>query len=135
MLNLFEQGQVFTSEYTVTPEVYRLFIEAFQDTNALHTDAGFAARHQFPGVVMHGNILGGFLSHFVGMRLPTSHVMIYSQQLGFKKAVFMHDKLQLQATVKGLFESVNVVEFRVKFYREPDRTVVADGNLQIGILP
>jgi 3-hydroxybutyryl-CoA dehydratase len=134
MLNLFEIGQVFTQDFLVNEHVYHHFIQAFNDTNPLHTDAAFAKKHQFNSVVMHGNILGGFLSYFVGMALPTPNVMIYSQQMNFKKPVFMNDKLLLEAKVKGLYESVNVVEFKYKFFKTEERLMVAEGNLQIGIL-
>lgn len=124
---------VFREDFIVTKGVYENFIRAFGDNNPLHTDADFAGSFGFAGTVMHGNILNGFLSYFVGMCLPHKNVMIYSQQLDFKLPVYMDDVLTLEATVTGIYDSVNLVEFRIRFLKSTG-VVAAKGKLQIGLL-
>ena len=60
------KGQEFSHTFQVTESVYRGFIEIFKDKNPLHTDEAFARSKNFQGKVMHGNILNGFLSYFIG---------------------------------------------------------------------
>ena len=57
-------------DYVISADVYQQFLQAFGDISPLHVDEQFARDRGFPGKVMHGTILNGFLSHFIGVRLP-----------------------------------------------------------------
>lgn len=129
----FNETDIFTEEFTVSEEIYQGFIKLFNDRNPLHTDNKFATTKGFRGEVMHGNILNGFISYFIGECLPVKNVIIHSQEIQFKNAVFMNDVLQFKAEVAGIYESVNAVEFKYEF-RRTDAKVVAKGKIQIGII-
>ncbi len=122
--------------YQVTPEVYESFQHCSQDMNPLHTDEAFAKAKGFRGCVMYGNILNAFISHFVGMCLPTPHVMIQSQDINFHKPVFLNDEITLEAGIDTVSEAVNIVNYKLKFYKTTDtgRQLVAKGHVQIGLL-
>ncbi len=127
-------GDKYHETFSVTDEVYQGFVRLFNDRNPLHTDEAFARGKGFSGKVMHGNILGGFLSYFIGESLPDKNVIIHSQEIRYKQAVYLNDVLQLQAVVSDKYESVNAVEFKFEF-RNAAAQVVAKGKIQIGILP
>ena len=122
--------------YQVTPEVYESFQHCSQDMNPLHTDEAFAKAKGFRGCVMYGNILNAFISHFVGMCLPTPHVMIQSQNINFHKPVFLNDEITLEAGIDTVSEAVNIINYKLKFYKTTDtgRQLVAKGHVQIGLL-
>lgn len=134
---LAEQTAHVSHVYLVTPEVYESFQRCSQDMNPLHTDADFAKDKGFPGCVMYGNILNGFISHFVGMLLPTPHIMILSQDISFHKPVFLHDEVTLEASIDTVSEAVNIINYKLKFYKTiaTGRQLVAKGHVQIGLLP
>lgn len=123
-------GDVFNHEFTVSEKVYKGFIDIFKDENPLHTDVAFSASKGFSQVVMHGNILNGFLSYFIGELLPTKDVMIVSQQIDFKKPVYLNDKLSFLAKVNEIHESVNLVEFKYEFVNA-SKVKVAKGTITI----
>lgn len=129
----FKEGDAFTETYTVSEAVYYGFIDIFKDENPLHTQNEFAIKKGFKAKVMHGNILNGFLSHFVGECLSTKEVIIHSQEIQFKKPVYLHDELMFKANVSGVFESVHAIEFKFNFTNS-SKEIVAKGKLQIGIL-
>ena len=122
--------------YQVTLEVYESFQHCSQDMNPLHTDEAFAKAKGFRGCVMYGNILNAFISHFVGMCLPTPHVMIQSQDINFHKPVFLNDEITLEAGIDTVSEAVNIINYKLKFYKTTDtgRQLVAKGHVQIGLL-
>ena len=119
--------------FTVSSEVYRAFQECSGDFNPLHTDEEFARSKGFPDKVMYGNILNVFVSTLVGECLPTKDVMIQSQELQFKRPVFMNDELTATMNVESVHESVNTVIFKFSF-RNQCQKVVAKGKVQIGII-
>lgn len=130
---IFKQGDTFEERFVVSNEIHSGFIATFKDRNPLHTDNSFAIAKGFKGIVMHGNILNGFLSYFIGECLPTKDVIIHSQDIQFKNAVYLNDVLMLNAEITGVFESVNAIEFKYSF-KNSDGKTVAKGKFQIGIL-
>lgn len=122
--------------YKVTPDVYYSFQRCSNDYNPLHTDKVFAERKGFVGCVMYGNILNAFVSHFVGMLLPSREVMIQSQDISFHKPVYLNDEIQLEAGIETVSEAVNIINYKLKFLRvtEGKSELVAKGHVQIGLL-
>lgn len=131
-----EQSAKITHVYKVTPEVYYSFQRCSNDFNPLHTDAVFAKQKGFETPVMYGNILNAFISHFVGMLLPSREVMIQSQDISFHKPVFLNDDILMEASLDSVSEAVNVIIYKLKFYRigEPKNTLVAKAHVQIGLI-
>lgn len=129
---MFSVGNQYEENFIVSDEIYLGFIQIFKDQNPLHTNNEFAVNKGFIGKVMHGNILNGFLSYFIGECLPTKDVIIHSQEIQFKNAVYLNDVLAFKAEIIGFYESVNAVEFKFTFKR--DQTIMAKGKIQIGIL-
>ena len=129
----FQQDDTFTRSYVVTEALHTRFIELFGDKNPLHVNDSFATSKGFRGKVMNGNILGGFLSHFIGECLPTKEVIIHTQEIQYMNAVYVNDVLNFEANVCGVYESVNAVEFKFVF-RNGEGKVVSKGIFQIGLL-
>ncbi len=130
MLNVDDK---FEELFVLRKKTYNGFIEVFEDKNPLHTDHHFAVDKGFKGMVMHGNILNGFISYFIGERLPTKNVIIHSQDIQFKNAVYLDDELVFNAVVTGVYDSVNAVEFKYNF-KNKEAKIVAKGKFQIGLL-
>ncbi|MBF0595160.1 MAG: hypothetical protein HQL22_09350 [Candidatus Omnitrophica bacterium] len=124
-------GDEFSREFVITRKIYDGFRELFNDNNPLHVDLEFARARGFGGVVMHGNILNGFLSYFIGECLPDKNVIIHSQEIKYYNPAYLDDKLIFTAKVVGVFESVGAVEIKFCFEKESG-VKVAKGMIQIG---
>ncbi len=130
---IFSVGDSFYESFIVTEDVYNGFIHVFGDRNPLHTDEQFAIEKGFKGMVMHGNILNGFLSYFVGERLPSKDVIIHAQEIKFPNPVYMNDRLEFEAIVGEISEAVEVAIIKFKF-RNTLGKIVGKGEIQIGML-
>lgn len=132
-----EKSQALEKTYHVTKEVYEAFQKCSNDFNPLHTKKDFANKKGFQECVMYGNILNAFVSHFVGMALPSPEVMIQTQDIQFRKPVFLEDEITIKASPEDVSEAVGIVNFKLKFYRTTDKRqeLVATGHVQIGMLP
>lgn len=128
-----EEGNEFYATYSVTEEIYNGFIKIFEDRNPLHTNESFAKEKNFAGKVMHGAILAGFLSHFIGELLPVKNVLVQTYQLHFLKPVYLEDLLNFKAIISGVFDSVNTIEFKFIFSTSPN-TIVAKGKILISLI-
>ena len=130
---IFKEGDSFQHQFIVNENVYEGFLKLFNDRNPLHTNETFALSKGFKGKVMHGNLLNGFLSYFIGERLPTKDVIIHSQTIEYKKPVYLDDVLSFEATVIGVYESINTVEFKF-YFANKESVIISKGKIQIGIL-
>jgi 3-hydroxybutyryl-CoA dehydratase len=127
-----QEGDKFEISYQVTPEIYHAYIDCFNDRNPLHTNETFAVDKGFSSVVMHGGILTGFLSNFIGEQLPIKNVIIQSYKIAFVKPVYLNANLVLKAEITGVYESVNCIVFKYAFQHE--QKTICKGEISIGII-
>ena len=130
---MMQKGDIFKQTFTVTDKIYQGFIEVFNDKNPLHVDNSFAVTKKFSSKVMHGNILNGFLSYFIGECLPLKNVIIQTQEIKYALPVYLNDKLELYAEIEDVYESVNTIEFKY-YFTNLNNKKVAKGKIQIGII-
>jgi 3-hydroxybutyryl-CoA dehydratase len=127
------KGDTYFKQFIFDDKIYQGFKDIFNDYNPLHTDADYAKRKGFKDKVMHGNILGGFLSFFIGECLPTKDVIIHSQEIKYVNPVYLNDILSLYVIIEDIFDSVKVIEFNFLFENQHQQKV-AKGKINIGLL-
>lgn len=118
-------------QYVIHEIVYEKFLELFGDTSPLHVDDEVAKSCGFSGKLMHGAILNGFISNFVGTIFPGRRTLEVGVEISFVKPTYLGDVLELEATVQDRLESRNVVILRFRFLR--GRTIVARGTISVMI--
>ena len=84
----FSINQSIENEYIISEEIYDFYIRAFADTNPLHINDKFAQKFGFKSKIMHGGILNGFVSHFVGVLLPGDRAILHSVHINFHSPLF-----------------------------------------------
>ena len=82
---------------------------------------------------MHGGILSGFLSHFVGMHFPGKRSLLLSSDLRFVKPSYVGETIALEATVSRKVESEHALVLNVRFFNKNQNTMVAQGRVQVKI--
>ena len=126
-------GDQFVENFEISQELHGGFIALFGDRHPLHTDPAYARALGFEAVVVHGNILCGFLSYFVGECFPEPDVMILSQNVKFPHPVYLNDRLRLNVEVIDVHDSVDVIEIECKF-RNAAGKLVASARMNIGTI-
>lgn len=128
-----KKGDVFIKSFLITEDIYLNFISLFKDNNPLHTNLVFAKSKGFDKVVMHGNILNGFISYFIGECLPTKNVILIKQEINYRQPFFIDDKLTFESQISDVYTSVGMVSFKYKFLNQ-NQLKVANGKIQIKLL-
>ncbi|MBF0312084.1 MAG: hypothetical protein HQK52_01640 [Oligoflexia bacterium] len=127
-----EKGQKFEIPLVISEEIYNGFLQIFKDYNPLHTDSTHAKSKGFSDKVMHGNILNGLISYFVGECLPIKNVILLSQSIKYNKPIYLNDSILFKAEIVDIFSSVNLIEIKYSFYKKEH--LVAKGTIQVGII-
>lgn len=130
---MFQIGIIYKLRLIIDENIYQGFINIFKDYNPLHLDKEFAISKGFKDKVMHGNILNGFLSYFIGECLPVKNVIIHTQEIKYHNPMYLGDEILFCAEVVNYIESVNVVQIKFTFSRT-DVKKIATGNIQIGLV-
>jgi len=100
-------------ERQVTADDLDRFIALSGDANPLHADAAFARSRGFRDRVVHGALLGAFVSELIGMRLPGRRSQLASLTLDFAAPTYPGDRLEIEATVKSVHPATRVVVLRI----------------------
>lgn len=127
------EGLTASRTYTISLEVYEAFLVASGDVNPLHTDDACAQRHGFPEKIMHGGILGCFISHFVGMHFPAGAVVLQSVDTQFKSPSHLNDTVRIDARVTQVAEAVGAVVMNLVLTNETRGRVAAKSRVQVGL--
>jgi acyl dehydratase len=92
-------GMKVSHEYVISQEVYDHFLGAFHDYSPVHVHPPFAKSRGFPDRVMHGALLNGFISHFIGMRFPGRFSLLLSVDMRYSQPSYLGDAIHLETEV------------------------------------
>src|SRR5262245_32705646 len=121
----FAEGFTIQQSYELSQHVYEAFLSAFDDRSPIHVDPDYARAAGFEGRVMHGAILNGFLSNFVGMVFPGQRALLLSADIRYLAPSYLGDRIDLIATVAQKVSSQRVAVLNVKF--DKSGSLVANG--------
>ncbi len=125
------EGQTRERDYVITPAVYEHFLGAFDDRSPIHVDAVYARNAGFEGPVMHGAILNGFVSHFVGMEFPGANSLLLTVDLRFSQPSYLNDSLRLQAKIAQKLDAQQVIVLHITVQNLTRGGAAATGRAQV----
>ena len=123
-----QEGSQIEYSYQIDRNVYESFLNAFQDTSPIHISDEYAVKQGFPEKVMHGNILNGFISHFVGVVFPGEKSLIQ-----YKNPSFLNDSIKIIATISQVVESVRVIIMELELINLTQNKTAATAKVQVGV--
>jgi len=92
-------GDSFEMNFLVGDEKVREFAKTTGDDNPLHVDDDFAAKSQFGKRIAHGMLVASFISKVIGRDFPGDGTIYVSQDVKFKRPVFVGDEVKVQIEV------------------------------------
>ena len=95
-----EVGQQAVLEKHVRAEDVDRFAALSGDDNPLHMDDAFARQTHFGKRVVHGMLLGSYVSTLIGTQLPGPGALWAQQTLRWVAPVFIDDHVRLTLTIK-----------------------------------
>ncbi|NJL93112.1 MAG: MaoC family dehydratase [Anaerolineae bacterium] len=93
-----EVGQTATRSKTITEADVRAYADLIGDHNSIHLDEAYAAQSVFGRRVAHGMLSAGVISAALANELPGPGTIYLSQNLKFKKPVFLGDTITVTLT-------------------------------------
>lgn len=117
----------------ITAEDLEAFAAMSGDRNPLHMDSAFARRTSFQRRVVHGMLIGSYVSTLVGMHLPGSGALWTQQSFRWAAPVFIGDQITIIGTVKHKSEGTRTLIIEVQAVNQHGK-VVMDGEGSVVLL-
>ena len=121
-------------DYEITLEVYEGFLRLFGDCSPLHVDADYAKICDFTDILMHGAILNGFISNFVGMVYPGGKSLELSVDIRYLKPAYLGDTLRLVGKITQKLDVQQVVVLHITFLNQTRGGTTANGRVQVKMM-
>ncbi|MBV9612139.1 MAG: SDR family NAD(P)-dependent oxidoreductase, partial [Acidobacteriaceae bacterium] len=112
---------------TIEERDVRAFADLSGDFNPLHIQQEFAKRTSYQRPVVHGMLIGSYVSTLVGMHLPGPGGLWTEQSFRWLAPVFVGDTLTVSVRVSHKSEGTRSVRLEVRAVRQ-DETLVMEGN-------
>ncbi len=128
-----ELGMTVSYAQTITDADIKLFSAVSGDNNPVHMSDEYAESSRFKKRIAHGLISASFFSALFGTRLPGEGCVYVSQNLDFKRSVYIGDTVTASVEVTGVDAEKRRVFFNT-VCKVKNKTVI-DGTAEIYIPP
>lgn len=126
-------GQKKSRRYTVSQSLYEDFLKCFGDVSPIHIDDRFAKNKGYESKVMHGAILNGFLSHFIGTCFPGKHALLHSVNTQYRAPVYLGDVLLLNSKVEHKSDATKTVLLNISWIHVASKRIIGTTKAQVGV--
>ena len=126
-----QQGQQESFTYEITPAVFQHFLDAFQDFNPVHVDEAYARARGFPGRVVHGAVLNGFISHFIGSWFPGRCCLELGVEVRFLQPCHLGDRIRMDAVVSQKMDAKKILVLDATLQNLTQNKLAARSRIQV----
>ena len=127
-------GQNKVQQYSISPGDLTRYIQLTGDTNPLHQDAAFARKKGFETVVVHGFLVGGIISRFLGVDFIGDNCVIHSVSLQFSKPCYPGEPIEIEGAVTQKTEFGKTLTIALEVRKVSGQGIICKGKAQVGIL-
>jgi 3-hydroxybutyryl-CoA dehydratase len=132
ILDLFE-GQSFSYNLNISEKMVDSFAELTGDISPLHVDKDFAFKRGFKDRVVHGAMLCGFISRFVGVHLPGRNSLIHSINIKYLRPTYVNEVITITGEIDQISLSVKTIVIKILIVSSKSQSTLAKCKLTVGL--
>ena len=129
-----EVGMTREKDYVISRAIYEGFLGLFGDASPLHVGDAYAVKCGFKGCLMHGAILNGFVSNFIGMVFPGNKSLELSVDIRFQNPCYLGDTIRLEGKIAQKLEAHNVTVLHLTFHNRTSGDIAATARVQVKMM-
>jgi acyl dehydratase len=80
---------------------------------------------------MHGSLLNGFISHFVGTWFPGRLSLLLAVDLRFSQPSYLGDRIRLETEVSQKMDAKNIIVMNATLFNLTRQHLAARGRIQV----
>jgi len=124
-MSLLRIGQKASFTKTVTENDIIAFAEASGDKNPVHLDEDFAKKTRFGKRIVHGMLVAGLISAVLGTQLPGPGTIYLSQELNFKRPIYIGDIITAHVEVIKIREDKHIYTLSTNCLNQNNKVVLS----------
>ena len=110
-------------------EMVRAFAGISEDLNPVHLDAEYASKSRYKAQIIHGLMASSLFSGLFGTQLPGEGCVYKSQNIRFKRPIYVGDEVTAKVEVVKVDIDKKVISFSTKYLVKGK--VMIDGESEI----
>ena len=118
-------------EKEMTFEMVKIFSQISEDYNPVHLDKEYASKSRYKKQIIHGMMASSLFSGLFGTKLPGEGCVYKSQNIKFKRPIYIGDIVKAKVEVKYISIESKTVGFSTRCLVKDK--VVIDGESEIFI--
>lgn len=126
--------RTYSESFTITRDIVREFARLSGDFSPIHMDETYAQNTRFGKCIVHGMLLGAYVSKIIGMYLPGEGTIYISQNFEFKKPVYIGDSVLIEVSIVDINYQTKHVKLSTMCYGADDDSVIMKGEAVV-LLP
>jgi len=115
----------------MTLKMVKNFAKISEDFNPVHLDKKYALKSRYKGQIIHGLMAASLFSGLFGTKLPGKGCVYKSQNIRFKRAIYINDIVTAKVQVNVVDMRKKVIKFKTQCF--VNNKVVIDGESEIFI--
>jgi 3-hydroxybutyryl-CoA dehydratase len=84
-----------SKKFLITEQIVEDFAKVSQDFNAIHMDDEYAKKSNFKGRIVHGMLLGGYISNIIANDYPGEGSIYLNQTMFFLNPCYIGDEVEV----------------------------------------
>lgn len=117
-------GDSCSIEKIVTTKDVEEFAKVSGDVSPIHLDEAYAEKTKFGKCIVHGMLLGAYISQVIGTKLPGEGTIYAGQELEFKKPLYIGEKVIVRVEVIEIDRIKHRVVLKTECWNEEQELVV-----------
>lgn len=113
----------------MTNEMVGSFAEISEDFNPIHLDSVYAKKSRYKRKIIHGLMATSLFSGLFGNKLPGKGCVYKSQNIRFKRPIYIGDEVTAKVEVTSVDVNAKVISFSTRCL--VNRKVMIDGESEI----
>ncbi len=123
-------GDFYEEEFEATDEKVMTFAKISGDDNPIHVDEEFAKKTRFGKRIAHGILVTSFISKAIGRNFPGDGSIYVSQNILFKRPVYVGDKVLVRVEVTDKNDEKNRIILSTTVFNSDKKTVI-EGTAEV----
>ncbi|WP_026998599.1 MaoC family dehydratase [Eisenibacter elegans] len=128
---MIEQNQVYRHRFSFTQAEVAKFAEITGDKNPIHLDPNYAAQTPFQKPIMHGFLSASVFSKVFGVLFPGEGTIYLSQNLKFRKPMFVEQEYEAVFKVLSLHHARHRATIETNIYLAGTEELVLSGEAEV----
>tara|TARA_Y100000310_G_C20480522_1_gene714449 strand:- start:14 stop:433 length:420 start_codon:yes stop_codon:yes gene_type:complete len=125
-------GKVFEFKRKISTEDVDSFSKLTKDFNPLHNDHEYAKNTEFNDRIVHGMLAGSLFSTLLGMVCPGKKNLYLSQNLNFRKPIYLDSEVLVRGKIKNKIDSIRVLVIETQIM--VGDSVIIEGEAKVKVM-